>query len=162
MDRNGEGFNFLTRKFPRISDAKIKEGIFVGPQIRELMNDKVFERSLNETEAAAWNSFKDVVKKFLGNYRAIDFEVIVTELLHNYRQLGCNMSLKIHFLHSHLDFFPKNLGAVSDEHGERFHQEISIMEHCYQGKWNPRMLADFCWTLRRDLLQAKYRRKSQR
>ena len=72
MDRNGEGYNFLTRKFPRISDAKIKEGIFVGPQIRELMNDKVFERSLNETEAAAWNSFKDVVKKFLGNYRAID------------------------------------------------------------------------------------------
>ncbi|GBP90238.1 hypothetical protein EVAR_100685_1 [Eumeta japonica] len=30
------------------------------------------------------------------------------------------MSLKIHFLHSHLDFFPQNLGAVSDEHGERF------------------------------------------
>ena len=56
MDRNGEGFNFLTRK--------IKEGIFVGPQIRELMNDKVFERSLNETEAAVWNSFKDVVKGF--------------------------------------------------------------------------------------------------
>ena len=41
-----------------ISDAKIKEGIFVGPQIRELMNDKAFEKSLNETEAAAWNSFK--------------------------------------------------------------------------------------------------------
>ena len=32
------------------------------------------------------------------------------------------MSLKIHFLHSHLDFFPENLGDVSDEHGERFHQ----------------------------------------
>ena len=72
------------------------------------------------------------------------------------------LSLKIHFLHSHLDFFPKNLGAVSDEHGERFHQEISIMERRYQGKWNPRMLADFCWTLRRDVPQAKYRRKSQR
>ena len=43
MDRNGEGYNFLTRKFPRISDAKIKDGIFVGPQIRELLNDKVFE-----------------------------------------------------------------------------------------------------------------------
>ena len=61
MDHNGEGFNFLTRKIPRISDAKIKEGIFVGPQLGELMNDKVFEGSLNETKAAAWNSFKDVV-----------------------------------------------------------------------------------------------------
>ena len=53
------------------------------------------------------------------------------------------MPLKIHFLHSYLDFFPKNHGAVSDEHGERFHQEISIIERRYQGKWNPRMLADF-------------------
>ena len=55
----------------------------------------------------------------------------------------------MHFLHSHLDLFPKNLGAVSDEHGERFHQEISIMKRRFQGKWNPRMLADFCWTCRR-------------
>ncbi|KAJ4437685.1 hypothetical protein ANN_17830 [Periplaneta americana] len=30
--------------------------------------------------------------------------------------MGCNMSLKTHFLDSHLDFFPENLGAVSDEH----------------------------------------------
>jgi hypothetical protein len=29
------------------------------------------------------------------------------------------MSMKIHFLHSHLRFFPENLQAVSDEKGER-------------------------------------------
>jgi len=34
------------------------------------------------------------------------------------------MSLKIHFLKSHLDFFPENLGEVRDEHGERFRQDI--------------------------------------
>ena len=38
------------------------------------------------------------------------------------------MLLKIHLLDSHLDFFPDNLGAVSDEHGERFHQDISALE----------------------------------
>jgi hypothetical protein len=27
-----------------------------------------------------------------------------------------------------LDFLPGNYGAVSDEHGERFHQAISSME----------------------------------
>ncbi|UYV70837.1 hypothetical protein LAZ67_8000790 [Cordylochernes scorpioides] len=54
------------------------------------------------------------------------------------------------------------LGAVSDEHGERFHQDISSMEKRYQGKWSPAMLADYCWTLKRDLPQAKYRRKSTR
>jgi hypothetical protein len=32
----------------------------------------------------------------------------------------------MHFLDSHLDFFPQNLGNVSDEHGEGFHQDISI------------------------------------
>jgi hypothetical protein len=66
------------------------------------------------------------------------------------------MSLKIHFLHSHLDFFPDNLGAVSDEHGEQFHKDIAAMEKRYQGKWSPSMLADYCWTLKRDVPQAKY------
>jgi len=60
------------------------------------------------------------------------------------------MSLKIHFLHSHLDFSPpENCGAVSDEHGQRFHQDISSMEKIYQGKWNCAMLAGYCWTLAR-------------
>jgi len=39
---------------------------------------------------------------------------------------------------------------VSDEHGERFHQDISSMEKRYQGKWNCAILADYCWTLARD------------
>lgn len=42
-----------------------------------------------------------------------------------------NISLKIHFLNSYLDFFPENPGAVSDEHG--FHQDIAAMENQYQG-----------------------------
>jgi hypothetical protein len=70
------------------------------------------------------------------------------------------MSLKVHFLDSHLDFFPENLGAASDEHGERFHQGISNMEKRYQGKWSLSMLADYCWTLKRDVLQVIYSRKS--
>ncbi|UYV83332.1 hypothetical protein LAZ67_23000605 [Cordylochernes scorpioides] len=53
----------------------------------------------------------------------------------------------IHFLFSNLELFPDNLGAVINEHGERFHQYISSMEKRYQGKWSPGMLADYCWTL---------------
>jgi hypothetical protein len=34
------------------------------------------------------------------------------------------MSLKVHFLFSHLNLFLKNLGAVSEEQGERFDQDI--------------------------------------
>ncbi|KDR21914.1 hypothetical protein L798_00465 [Zootermopsis nevadensis] len=43
------------------------------------------------------------------------------------------MSLKMNFLHSHLDFFPSNCGAVSDEH-ERFFHDISAMEQRYKNK----------------------------
>ena len=70
------------------------------------------------------------------------------------------MSLKIHFLESHLDFFPENFGEVSDEHGERFHQDILAMETRYQGKWTSSMLADYCWTMKRDVPEANYWQKS--
>ncbi|UYV78732.1 hypothetical protein LAZ67_16002585 [Cordylochernes scorpioides] len=132
MDRNASGFAYLKQKFSSISEAKIKEGIFVGPQIRELQQDGNFQNSLNEVEAAAWNSFRNVCKNFLGSVKVENYRDIVNDLLLSYKALGCNMSLKIHFLHSHLDFFPDNLGAVSDEHGERFHQAISSMEKRYQ------------------------------
>ncbi|UYV84647.1 hypothetical protein LAZ67_X002946 [Cordylochernes scorpioides] len=160
MDRNASGFAYLKQKFSSISEAKIKEGIFVGPQIRELQQDGNFQNSMNEFEAAEWNSFLNVCKNFLGSVKVENYLDIVNDLLLSYKALGCNMSLKIHFLHSHLDFFPDNLGAVSDEHGDRFHQAISSMEKRYQGKWSPAMLADDCWALKRDLPQAKYRRKS--
>jgi hypothetical protein len=70
------------------------------------------------------------------------------------------MSLVGHFLACHLDFFPTDIGAMSDEHGGRFHQIISNMEKQYQGTLSPSMLADYCWTLRGDVSQAKYTRKS--
>ena len=127
-------FKYLKTKFPLLSDAKIKEGIFVGPQIRELFKDETFNRVIEGKEKAAWEAFKTVVHNFLGNRRAENYNLAVNELLRTYQELGCNISLKIHFLHSHLDFFPSNCGALSHEHGERFHQEISAMERRYQGK----------------------------
>ena len=51
--------------------------------------------------------------------------------------MGCKMSLKIHFLHSHLDFFLDNLGSVSDEQGERFHHDILQIEQRYKIEKKP-------------------------
>jgi hypothetical protein len=81
------------------------------------------------------------------------------ELLDAHIALECNMSLKIHFLHSHLDFFRPNLGVVSDKHGERFHQDIAQMEWRYSGKRNEKMLADYCWTLQWETSEEEYKRK---
>ena len=75
---------------------------------------------------------------------------IADDLLRNYHGMGCNMSLKVYVLHSCLDFFAKNLGDVSDQHGEKFHQDISVMEKRFKGKWNPGMLADYCWNIKRE------------
>jgi len=124
------------------------------------MQDKQFNEDLNETESNAWLSFKRICKDFLGNHKAANYQDVVQDLLTSYQAMGCNMSLKVHFLESHLNFFPDNLGDVSDEHGERFHQDIMAMEKQYQGKWTSSTLADCCWALKRDVPEAKYRRKS--
>ena len=39
--------------------------------------------------------------------------------------LKSRMSLKLQILQSHLDFFPENMGAVSDKPGGSFQQDIS-------------------------------------
>ena len=121
-------------------DAKIKEGIFTGPQIRELMQEKQFDEDLNKTEKDAWLSFKRICKDFLGNHKAANYQDAVQDLLTSYKIKGCNMSQEIQFLEPQFEFFPENLGEVIDEHCERFHQDIMAMEKRYQGKWTSGML----------------------
>jgi hypothetical protein len=72
------------------------------------------------------------------------------------------MTVKIHFLSSHVDFFPENCGSVSDEHGECFHQDIAAMEGRCKGKWSPSRLADYCWTLMRDSPNSTFNRQAKK
>ena len=102
------------------------------------------------------------MRNFLGNIKSPDYKDIVQNLLRVFQKLGCNMSVKVHFLHSHLDYFPENLGAVSEEQGERFHQDIKTMEKRYQGRWNVNMIADYCWCLMRDGETYEHSRKSKK
>lgn len=71
-------------------------------------------------------------------------------MVENYKTLGCLMNLKLHFLDSHIDYFPENLGDFSEEQGERFHQDLKAMEFRYQGRWDVNMMADFCWSVKRE------------
>ena len=82
----------------------MKEVIFSGPQIRDLINDVYLDKLLQGDEKEVWDSFNFVVKGFLGNRRAQKCEDLVNHLLQSYQKLGCNMSLKIHFLDSHWDY----------------------------------------------------------
>lgn len=65
--------------------------------------------------------------------------------------LGCNMSIKVHFLHSHPDYFPESLGAVSEEQKLPFTSRYKIngvkisrsMECQHDG-----LQANYCWMLK--------------
>jgi hypothetical protein len=127
MDQTGSAVKYLAEKFPRLSEAKIKEGVFVDPQIRKLFRDDMFNKLLQGDEKKAWDAFRLVSTNFLGNIRAENYKELIEDMS-LYHKFVCSVSLKIHMLHSHLDFLSNNCGMVSDEHGERFHQEIAVME----------------------------------
>jgi len=149
-------------KIPRLTYEKVKAGVFIGPQIRQLFKDQQFEAVLSDKEKVAWQSFEKFSNGFLGNFKVADLKELVQDLMNSYEQLGCNMSLKIYFLFLRPDFFPLNHGAVSDEHGECFHQDISVMEHRYKGKWSAAILGDYYSMMKRDAPETKYHRQAKR
>ena len=115
LDKTGQCFQYISSAFPGLSNEKLKAGIFAYPQIRKLIKDPNFQHSMNEIELASWLSFVEDVQIFLGNSKADNYKDIVQKLLDNFQALGINMSIKVHFLHSHIDRFPEILGDVSDE-----------------------------------------------
>ncbi|GBN52428.1 hypothetical protein AVEN_218496-1 [Araneus ventricosus] len=162
MDKNGPAFKYLHEKFPRLSVAKIEEGVFVGSQIKQLFRNSKFEKLLRGKEKQVCDAFYQVSTNFLRNDKAENCKDLVEDMLALFQDFGCDMSLKIHFLDSHLNFFPDNCGQVSDERGERFHQAVASMEKRYQGNWSTTKLADYCWTLIRDAPHIDYNRQSKR
>ena len=61
MHKNGDGFRLLKRKFPKLSEVRIKEGVFQEPQIRQLMFGCDFKKSLTDFERQTWLSVKAVI-----------------------------------------------------------------------------------------------------
>lgn len=98
------------------------------------MNDVESENSLSDCEAVSWKCFKKIVKSLLGNHKANNYKQLITERLKNNE--GCNPSLKIQFLDSHMNFSPPILEVTNMENA------FTTMDIFYQGKWNPRMLAE--------------------
>ena len=141
---------------------KLKKEVFVVPQIGKLFKDEHFNNILEDNEKLDWDSFVQFSKNFLGNHKPENYKELVGNLLQCNDRLGCNMPVKLYFLHSHLNVFPKNCGTVSDEHGECFRQEISDMEVRYQRNWSKSMLVDYCWTLIRESSATGYKRQAKR
>jgi len=163
LDCSSDAYMHLCELFPKLSPAKVKAGIFVGPQIKKLMADPEFSKTLTPKERAAWESFISVVQGFLGNDRADDYAERVENLVRCFGNMGCRMSFKLHVLNAHLDDFKENLGKYSEEQGERFHQDIRAFEERYQrqGQYTESMMGEYIWSLVRDT-DLDHRRKSRK
>ena len=162
LDKDGDCFTYSCQAFPGLTRAKLKASIFDGPQIRQLIRDPEFKNSTNEVELEALKAFVLVVKNFLGNNKARNHAELVNNMLTAFRNLGCNMGIKMHYLFSHMDRFPENLGSMSDKQRERFHQDPKEMETRYQGHWDAVMMADYSWNLKRDLPIDEHSRSSKK
>ena len=162
LDKHGICFNYIVKKFPSLSMEKLQAGIFHGPQIRKLFQDQAFTSHMTALESAAWCSYVSVVREFLDNTKASSYQHLVDLMLKNFQALGARMSIKLHHLFNHSDYFSANLGDVSEEQGEKFHQDIKVMEERYQGRWDTHMMSDYWWILIRDCAEQSYRRKSHK
>ena len=89
--------DFFQTKLPYVSDAKLRAGVFDGPQIRELMKDSSFDEILTGNEKTMWVSFKNVCTNFLGKRQTHDYEEMVGVLTQSFQALGAQMSIKMHF-----------------------------------------------------------------
>jgi len=87
LDVKGPAFTYLCGKFPRLSLEKVKAGVFIGPQFRQLFKDQQFEAVVSDKEKAAWQSFEKVSNGFLGNFKAANFRELVQDMMDSYEQL---------------------------------------------------------------------------
>ena len=68
IDKESAAFKYLQDLFPQLSEAKVKIGTFIGPQIKKVIECDKSARLLSRTEKAAWNSSVAAVHGFLGNH----------------------------------------------------------------------------------------------
>ncbi|MFP3020773.1 MAG: hypothetical protein ACEY3F_05540, partial [Wolbachia sp.] len=56
-DKDSDVFRYLCNKFPELSYAKVKEGVFTDPQLRKIIADSHFQDLLGGTERDLWMAF---------------------------------------------------------------------------------------------------------
>lgn len=111
------------------------------------MKSEEFSNVLTDNFRKAWNALKAVIEEVLGKNRVQQDKAqeLVKTMLHYFHEIKASMTLKLHFLHHHLNEFLKQLPTESDEQGERFHQVTMPMEKRYKGKRLDALLAEVCW-----------------
>ena len=108
--RNLPNLRILQKSYLPWVKLKLKKvSSYIGPQIRKIALDETFIAHLKRKEKLSFESFKKLCDNFMGNHLSEDYVQLVNDLLSLDHDMGCNMSLKVHVLHSHLDFLRKIL-----------------------------------------------------
>ena len=81
LHKSCAAFQHLSTVFLGLSAAKLKEVIFVGPQIRQGLKVTDFKELLNLKELRACEAFKSVCSGFLGNKPVPDYQACIEKLL---------------------------------------------------------------------------------
>ncbi|KAL4705674.1 hypothetical protein ACJJTC_011236 [Scirpophaga incertulas] len=109
----------LSKQASELLASKLKEknllfsNTKIGFIVKEIKNyDVIFPKKTN----------------FLRNKTSENYIELVEDLLLKLKNMGCNISIKLHFLHSHLSRFPENLEDMSEEQEERMYQNLRVME----------------------------------
>lgn len=126
------------------ANSIISIGVFNGKDIARLMKSAAFKEVLTLEEKQCWSCVTDVITRILGKKRDLVY-CAIPRMMQLFEKLNVHMSLKIHYMHCHLDDFLAQLSTESDEHGERFHQIAAVMEVRYKGKKLDALLGDLCW-----------------
>ena len=77
----------MKNKSPKISNAKIKEGAFVGPQI-ELIQDTRFDEWLREVEKCSMEIIQKCHYQFFRKSKTEKYHDMVADLVQSYKVMG--------------------------------------------------------------------------
>jgi len=114
------------------------------------MHDKYFPLTLRTLVKMLGGRLQQL-SKLPWIFQAPKYYDLSKQLLNSYKRLGCNISLKVYFLHSHANYFPENLDAMIEEEGESFHQDIKTTEKI-PGMLEYQHVGRLCLVLRKRLL----------
>jgi len=120
MNQAEAAFTYLWEKFPRLSEAKLKQGIFIGPQTQDLIKDEYFDKLLKGDEKGGLGQFQICTssRSTFGKQKGSKLWGACKQPFAELPEITLQHFTKNTLPSLPLGFFPDNCGAVSDEHGE--------------------------------------------
>lgn len=94
---SSECFGNIKVKLTNITQSKLKEGVTVEPQLKELIKNKIFIKTLDKIKPKAWESFKYICENGFGKKISQNFRSGVKCLLESFEGFTERMSLKSNF-----------------------------------------------------------------